>query len=158
MMKTIVLLAALVLPAPLFAQRPPVRPCEPETPASQADTTAYRACEVDVPARLRRDDRPGYRFEGDQRCAIAVLEFVVDTTGIPDTATALIVETDTPEYAARLLRSLPRWRYQAAQHGGVRVRQLVRERRALEDRERAPVRLPFDHPGQRPSAAAPPCR
>ena len=144
------------LPTPLAAQRPPLRPCEFEWVVGiPQDTSAYRDCEADQPARLRRDVKPSFQFTGQQTCAIAVIAFVVDTTGVPDTTMAWVLQTDTPEYASRLVRSLREWRYTPAQHQGVPVRQVVRERRAIEN-----DRLPFTvrERGAPPPPPRPPCR
>lgn len=131
------------------------RPCTVDA----VDTTftrtgpAYRDCDVDQPARLRRDSRPTYVFPLDSRCVTAELVFVVDTTGIPDSATAVIVETDAPDYAQLLAGSLPAWRYRAAQLNGVAVRQVVRERRILAV-GRADGRVPFVITGLSESGAS----
>ena len=144
------------VPPHLAAQRPPLRPCEFEWVVGiPQDTSAYRDCEAEQPARLRRDAKPSFQFPSQQTCATAVIAFVVDTSGVPDTSMAWVLETDTPEYAARLVRSLREWRYTPAQHQGGRVRQVVRERRVLEN-----DRLPFTvrERGAPPPPPRPPCR
>jgi hypothetical protein len=150
------LLLLFVLPQPVLAQETRGRCSVPSIDSVFARSgPVYRDCEVDRPARLLRDKRPAFDFPRDRNCAIAELVFVVDTAGIPDTLTAMIDYTDTPEYAVRLLQSLAAWRYRPAERRGALVRQLVRERRAYTD-----GRVPFvvvgqDQPPPRPQ---PPCR
>ena len=114
------------------AQAPP-RPCSVTVVQSSYEQhgPAYRDCDVDQPARLRRDRAPAFVFPTDERCATAELVFVVDTTGVPDSATAVIVETDAPDFARLLVQTLASWRYRPAQLHGVLVRQVVRERRIM---------------------------
>jgi len=120
----------------------------------------YRDCDVDQPAHLRRDARPSFSFPAGQNCVTAELVFVVDTTGIPDTTTAAVQATDSPDFARLLVASLPDWRYRPARLHGVAVRQAVLERRVQSD-GRVPFVLPPDArtPGTPPPASrTPPCR
>ena len=124
--------------------------------------TFYRDCEVDHPAKLKRAPRPRFVFpQGLQelRCAIVELEFGVDEEGRPIEATALVVNTNAPEFAQLTLRGLSDWRYEPATKGGVAVRQAVVTRVA---RRNDNVRVPFVVPQpdeRRPRPAPePPCR
>ena len=102
--------------------------------ATHAASGVFRDCDVDKPAKLRNPPTPSYRLPREQNCATATLEFVVDSSGFPDTTTASVIETDDRDFAAAVLKTLPRWRYEPAAHQGRRVSQLVRERRIMEGR------------------------
>jgi hypothetical protein len=155
-MKAALLLLLVVLPRPALAQQTRGRCSVPSIDSAFARSgPVYRDCEVDRPARLRRDVRPVYTFPEGPRPAVAELVFVVDTAGIPDTLTAMIDYTDTPDYATLLLQTLARWRYRPAERRGEPVRQLVRERRAA----CGDGRVPFVVAGQPPPRQQPqPCR
>jgi hypothetical protein len=150
-------LLGLLLPwGALAAQAvPPADVCAPIAPDSArfGPTPVFAPCAVDVPARLRRTARPvGAYFPDGVRCLIAELEFLVDERGTPVVRSARVLSTSTPAFADAVLRSLERWRYDAAQRQGVPVRQLVRGRIAHED-ERLPfvVLQPGEHPPARPA-------
>jgi hypothetical protein len=98
----------------------------------------YRQCDVDKRARWINESavRTNYRpptppaaarntgticYDGD-------LEFVVDERGLPEVETARVVRATDPETGNAVLQSLPQWRFEPAQKGGVPVRQIVRER------------------------------
>ena len=104
--------------------------------AFQAGGPVRRDCEVERPARLHRDVRPSYTLPATQSCATAVLEFVVGTAGRPETATARVVRTDTPGYAALLLSRLAEWQYEPARDSGMAVRQVIQERRTFLNHDR----------------------
>jgi len=98
----------------------------------------YQDCAVDQPARHRGREIYPETFEPriplselTDQCYRAAIEFVVDTTGAPELATARVVRTNHPEFADAVLATLPRWRYRPARKDGVAVRQIVREERAL---------------------------
>jgi len=109
---------------------PRIATCNPGSvnAAMLASGPVFLPCEVDHPAvRLDRDRTipPNSPPTGD--CYSALLEFVVDTTGTPDSATARVVRSTGQGYAAALLASLPHWRYAPARKDGRLVRQLVRQ-------------------------------
>ena len=114
------------------------RPC----PLAPGDTLylgrgpVYRACAVDRQARsidhsARPDFQPSTPPPGGQACYRAELEFVVDSTGVPEAETARVVRTNNPTYAQSVMRVLPRWRYEPARLKGVPVRQIVEETAGL---------------------------
>jgi len=61
------------------------------------------------------------------RCNTALVEFVVDTMGVPEAPGARIVSATNPEFGLLLLKSVPARRYSAATKAGTAVRQVVRE-------------------------------
>ena len=97
----------------------------------------YRECAVDQRARTRgravypETFEPRMPMGPGTKCYTADLEFVVDTTGTPELATAQVVRTNHPEYADAVLATLSRWRYRPARRGGVPVRQIVRQKREM---------------------------
>ncbi len=151
-----VLLALLLPLGAITAQAEPTSDvCAPIATDSARFGTApvFAPCAVDVPARLRRTARPvGAVFPDGIRCLIAELEFVVDQAGTPVLQSARVLSTSTPAFADAVLRSLERWRYDAAREQGVAVRQLVRGRIAHQDDRRPFVVL---QPGERPPTPAP---
>ena len=90
----------------------------------------YRDCDVTRNARVRHEERVVTAALPRRDCMRAELEFVVDTAGHPEMATARIVFTDTEEFAEELMRVLRFWRYHPGEVDGIPVRQLVRERRS----------------------------
>lgn len=117
----------------------------------------YAACEVQSPAKLKRKSEPKVEFSEGLRCLIAELEFVVDETGTPVTATALVLNATTSSYGLAVLQQLSQWRYAPAERAGVPVRQLVIGRLVMKDARRVPivVRMPGE-PTPNP-APQPPC-
>jgi hypothetical protein len=95
----------------------------------------YRECEVGPAARVRYQPTPPNPFETLSRpfpeCLVTVLEFVVDTSGLPEILAARVVETNRPEYAQTVKASLARWRFWPALRQGQAVRQVVRWRSAI---------------------------
>jgi hypothetical protein len=96
----------------------------------------YRECAVDKRARAidhsaRPDFRPSSPVPGGQACYRADVEFVVDTTGLPEAETARVLRTNNPSYAESVLRALALWRYQPASLNGSPVRQIVQEKSAM---------------------------
>ena len=117
----------------------------------------YAACQVQSAAKLKRTSEPSIKFPDGVRCQVAELEFVVDETGTPVLATAVILNSTTLAYAAAVLQRLGEWRYAPAERDGAPVRQLVVDRLAMKD-----GRVPFvvRRPGEPPPRPAPepPCR
>ena len=91
----------------------------------------YRDCDVTRNAQVRHEERVITAGLPRRECMRAELEFVVDTTGRPEMATARIVFTDTEEFADELMRVLRFWRFHPAEVDGIPVRQLLRERRSV---------------------------
>ncbi len=57
-----------------------------------------------------------------------LVTFIVDTTGRPDTATFMALETTNPAFTAAVRTALPKMKFRPAMMAGVRVRQLVEQR------------------------------
>ena len=135
-------------------------PCAPQPADSvyQASEPAFRACAVERPARLLNASReinwqpPSGSTQPGTRCFVTQLEFVVDTTGIPEPGTARIVSSNEPGFAQAVLAGLPDWRYRPALRSGVPVRQIVTERRTTA----LVTRLVAVPAGSGPPAAPPP--
>ena len=133
-MRLPVVFAAVVLFAgPLQAQRKD-RKCggEPRDTAV-GRLTVFRECEVDVAARVTSELRPNFRpaTTAANRCYRAELEFVVDTLGHPETATAQVVSGNDADFTQAVLAALPTLRYDPAKHEGQPVRQRVRYKSSL---------------------------
>lgn len=99
-----------------------------------AGRTLYRDCAVDKRATLlttniRPDFTPTPR--PGTACHAADLEFVVDTTGLPELGTARIARSNDHDYADALFATLPSWKYEPARLQGRPVRQLVLEHRSI---------------------------
>ena len=81
--------------------------------------------QVTVPARLLRDSAAspeGKLREGNPRI---VFQFVVDTLGVPDTATVRMIPKEDAAVAERAKRDIGKWRYTPAIATGCKVRQVV---------------------------------
>ncbi|MFL5620671.1 MAG: energy transducer TonB [Gemmatimonadaceae bacterium] len=106
---------------------------------SDQDTThylhlpLYRACAVTIAARrLANDLRPEFVPQGrDQNCFSAVIVLAVDTLGRPDLRTTRLVRASDPAFGAEVLAIVAGLRFQPAQLGGRRVRQLYELREVL---------------------------
>ena len=149
--------ACFVCSAPLSAQSTTPSPsCVPTAIDTVRLGTAplFRNCDVDEVARRRSAARPSFQFPQNLRCAIVELEFVVSAAGVPVEGTALVLTTNSPDFAEQVIKSLRRWRFRPAQKDGTPVAQLVHERYALAD-----GRIPFVIAGQPapPRQPSPPC-
>ncbi len=82
------------------------------------DTAAMRDPSSAVPVYPRLLERQG--IEG-----LAVVRFVVDTTGRADPATFRLIETNHPLFAAAVRDALPRMKFHPATVGPLKVRQMV---------------------------------
>ena len=58
-------------------------------------------------------------------CYSVDLQFVVDSTGRPETSTAKIVRSNDSGYGEAVLATVASWRYEPAMRNGVHVRQIV---------------------------------
>ncbi len=115
----------------------------------------YRDCEVDRPARMRGADLP-LDFVPDQRpgasgCYRAEFQFVVDTTGRPETATMRAAPSNDRGLEEAIRGNLAQVRYEPAIRQGQRVRQVVVYARTM-----APlIRVDTDNDQTRPSEVRP---
>jgi len=105
---------------------------------------AYSAADVDRRAAqlggLIRPSYPVVPFEQRRRRAVNI-EFVVDTTGLADTATLRSQDGADSAYAQAVMRVIRDWRFTPAMKAGKRVRQVMVQA------------MPFD-PGPMPASAA----
>jgi hypothetical protein len=92
----------------------------------------YRDCAVDEKARLTTTNlHPDYQPTGrpDVGCFAAEVEFVVDSTGVPEVETARVVRANSSVFGDAVLAMVRSLRYEPAKIAGARVRQIVSERR-----------------------------
>lgn len=120
---------ALALCSACAAKRAAPRTCDAvPLEFSLAGETVYRDCAVD--RRARPSSRPihyGYRpLASGQRCAHAIVDFVVDSTGRPIPETARVVRATDPNFGLLVLQSLESARFEPAIKDGQPVAQLVR--------------------------------
>jgi hypothetical protein len=92
----------------------------------------FRDCAVDEKARLTTSStRPDFQpAASDNGCLAAEVEFVVDTLGIPETGSARVVRATTQPFGEAVVAMVPSLRYEPARLAGMRVRQIVTERRS----------------------------
>jgi TonB family protein len=94
----------------------------------QGVDSVFTMIEVDtIAARLPESAAPQYppdllarRVEGQ-----AVVQFVVDTTGLADPSSFVVVLSSHPDFAQSIRDALPRMRFSTARIGATKVRQLV---------------------------------
>lgn len=87
-----------------------------ETPAAFAgDTTRVPRPASDRFVRLREQPDPG----------AMLVQFVVDTLGVPDPRSFRVLRAQTPASVDSVRDALPRWRFTPARVRGCRVSQLV---------------------------------
>ena len=118
--------------------------------------TVYRDCAVDQRASLvdrsaHPDFRPTSLPPGGRACYSAEVEFVVDTTGVPEAEPVTVLRSTNREFAQAVVAVVPRWRYQPATIQGVPVRQIVREREAIAQEVVAVPAGQMPRPGRPPS-------
>lgn len=95
---------------------------------SEGSDTVFTIIEVDTAARrLAESAAPRYpqellekRVEGE-----AIVQFVVDTTGLADTTSFVVVLASHPDFARSVRQALPGMRFSTARIGSMKVRQLV---------------------------------
>jgi hypothetical protein len=114
------------------AQKTAAKPetCEPEKLDRNWTVSApvYRSCEVEREATLLGTaPAPNWDPSSARSCNLAVVEFVVDTLGVPEDRGARVVSTTTPSLANAVLRSIPQRRYSVATKDGHAVRQAIRD-------------------------------
>ena len=93
----------------------------------------YRDCAVDRAAKLLTSDiHPEFHPTNPRaQCYSADVEFVVDTMGKPELATARLGKANDDEFATSMLAVLARWKYDPAILDGKRVRQIVSHHQAV---------------------------
>lgn len=84
----------------------------------------YRDCAVDVKARLVSRITPDHAAPPGG-CASATLEFVVDTIGRADPATARVVRSNDVLFAESVMRTVSQLRFDPATRDGAKVQQIV---------------------------------
>ena len=93
-----------------------------------ASAPVYRSCEVEREATLLGTaPAPNWNPSSARACNLAVVEFVVDTLGVPEARGARVVSTTTPTLANAVLRSIPQRRYSVATKDGHAVRQAIHD-------------------------------
>jgi hypothetical protein len=128
---------------------PEVAPAEPQGDSRRCELRksdsvylargpVYRDCAVDRKARrLGSGLRTNYSPRSDGRtsaCFWAEIEFAVDSSGRPETDSARVVQGNDRQLGHAMLEVLSTLRYEPAQLAGVPVRQIVREKQAVQTR------------------------
>ena len=91
-----------------------------------ADGPVYRACDVDVMARpIGAPPRVSYQPTRPAECTTALVDFVVDSTGMPEVRSARIVRATDSDLGHALLSTVPERRYTPAVLDGRPVRQIA---------------------------------
>lgn len=129
----LLVVAACSSSAPQTTRRP--RTCEPLQldPVWNVSAPVYRSCEVERTARST-GMTPRVIWsppQNPQECNTAMVEFVVDSLGIPEARGVRVVRATDQDLAAALIASIPGRRYSAATKDGRTVRQVVRESTVL---------------------------
>lgn len=128
--RTIVRTPAITLAAGARDERSIGIPSSAAAAAGAAPEPAYFEFEVEVPAQpLNPMSHPAYpAAEREQRVKGDVLvQFVVDTLGVPELATFVPLRATSPVFARAVFDWLQAARYRPATVGGRRVRQLVQQ-------------------------------
>jgi TonB family protein len=89
-------------------------------------------------------------------CYFADLEFVVDSLGRPEVATARIVRSNYEAFGTAVLETLQGWRYEPAMRDGKTVRQIVTTHQTAASMI-VVSKGPGPPPGGPPSQRAPTC-
>lgn len=151
------LLVALLLPlaAPQAQSSATSQECAPVVAdtARFGSAPVFAPCEVQTPAKLKRAIKPMVEFPNRVSCLIAELEFVVDETGAPIRATAVVLNATTAAYGEAVLTRVGQWRYAPAMRDGRPVRTLVVGRLAMQDESR--VAFVVGRPGEPAPSRAP---
>lgn len=122
-MKTLLTCVCILLPVTVLAQQRSV--------ADNAPDRIYWEYQVQKPARqTARSRKPAYpsalKALGIE--AEVQAEFIVDTLGVPDTASFRIVKSPDARFTSAVREALPSLSYVAAELNGRRVRQRVTQR------------------------------
>lgn len=132
MRRTIVLLATLALTtacAHLLPSRSNA-PCDPAklAPSWLVAGSVYRDCEVDRRAiETEPKVTPAWKPTTFNHCNWSVVEFVVDTAGLPEPKSERLVSSNEPGLGVVHLKSVAAKRFLPAEKQGQRVRQVVRD-------------------------------
>jgi hypothetical protein len=93
-----------------------------------ASQPLYRDCAVDQKAQLiglaPTPDLSQLQLRRVGRYS-AVIQFVVDSAGIPESNTVRVARTSSDDFAQAIITTIPRLRYRPARKGGIAVRQIV---------------------------------
>jgi|GEM_PF-1720235 len=128
-----VALVALLAPTLASAQKPKGH-CSgtPPDSAEQAQGPVFRDCEVDQPAE-RLGGRPSINWDPPNpayrsnvyTCLQTMVEFVVDTLGLPELESVRTISSNNSEFEQAVLASVGELRYRPARRQGEAVRQVV---------------------------------
>ena len=113
-MKFVVTLSWLMIPSMASAQA---------APPACADSTMFFEFQVTEPARWIGDTALAAHPTPAVRNPANLVAFIVDTAGIPITASFHVLKVTDPTVIAAARASLPAWRFRPAVLGGCRVRQ-----------------------------------
>ena len=116
----------------------------------------YRDCNVDRKARLA-GTRPHPQFtpntRGGSTCYSAIVEFVVDSTGHPETESVHVVKQTDPSFGAAVAEVIPQLAFEPAMKGGRTVRQIdTYEEKASIAKGVVPAGAPMRNPTPRAPA------
>lgn len=128
---TVATLLAAGLSAPSALRAQDAANCSVETidPVHLQRGPALRDCDVQQRASKRREPRIEFSFPAGVSCAFVEFEFVIDTTGIPDTSAAIVVvDASNAEFVTFVRERLGEFRFRPAKHDGKLVRQVYRLR------------------------------
>lgn len=87
----------------------------------------FRECAVQRVAQLASNEsHPNFRPSSPRNtCFFADLEFVVDSAGRPETATARVLRANDDKFGEAIVATLPEWKFDPALREGKPVRQIV---------------------------------
>jgi hypothetical protein len=150
----LILLGVIAVHRTANAQPAKARECHPAVIDSSLynAATIKRDCDVDVPAKVKREAKPEFKFPQELRCAIVEFTVVVDSTGAFLPGSVALVSANDADYGALIIKSVPTWRFEAAKLGGKPASQLLFVRHA-----RADGRVPFVVSRDRTPPPPPPC-
>ncbi len=134
----LLLTCAAIVPRTAAAQS--TAPCSVESidPVHLERGPVFRDCDVQQRASKGREPRLDFEFPQGLTCAVAEIEFVIDTAGIPDTSAAVVVvDANSPEFVTFLRGKLGAYRFKAAVREGQPVRQVYRLR-VVKQQEKLP--------------------
>lgn len=117
------------LPPRLGEQDIPSVPPRAVEAASHRDSV-YTILDVDTAARSNNSAAPAYppALLAQHTEGSVTVQFVVDTTGFPDSGSVIVVHATDERFARSLLNALPRMQYRPAKVGSNKVRQMVEQR------------------------------
>lgn len=158
MRRRLVIALMFLTPVALHAQRSKRGCPDATTDSLPVALRVYQPCQVDREAKQRGasprlDWTPPLGDLRDGGCFRAEFQFVVDTLGMPEDATAREVSSNNTGFAQAVRDAIPRLRYEPARLAGGPVRQLVTHRQTVG------MRVVVGTPGSAmaPSARPPRC-